>query len=177
MHRLLSKQLQRSRNPGEEPDFARFCALVNKAYTEFALERVRTRRATQVMLTEIEEIKRLRDRTHALIRQEHEKLEAALSNLTQGLAMFDDDGRLIVCNPRLKVIFFLPDLLPGKSHTEVAKQINSLLAPSAPPSPMKDCSSRSRRSVPRNSRCATADGSRRAFRHFRAAAGSRGTSM
>lgn len=129
MHRLLSKQLQRSTRIGQAVNVEQLCTLVEKAYTEFDIERARTRRATQLMMAEIEEINRLRDETHAIVKQEHDKLEAAISHLTQGLAMFGNDGRLVVCNPRLCEIFSLPHPEPGTYHTDIAKRIGSLIAP------------------------------------------------
>jgi diguanylate cyclase (GGDEF)-like protein len=52
------------------------------------------------------------------LRLENIKLDAALQNMLQGLAMFDRDGRLIVCNQKYVQLYGLPDELtsPGTSH-------------------------------------------------------------
>jgi diguanylate cyclase (GGDEF)-like protein len=49
---------------------------------------------------------------------ENIKLDAALQNMLQGLAMFDRDGKLIVCNQKYVQLYGLPDELtrPGTSH-------------------------------------------------------------
>src|SRR5690606_10340856 len=48
-------------------------------------------------------------------------LDVALSNMSQGLCMFDADERLVLSNPRLKEIYGLrPDqVAPGKSMKDV----------------------------------------------------------
>ncbi len=63
----------------------------------------------------------------ALIQREEElrvqnmRFETALANMSQGLAMFDRDGRLIVCNARYGQIYLLPPELtrPGTSLHDV----------------------------------------------------------
>jgi len=52
------------------------------------------------------------------LRLENIKLDAALQNMSQGLAMFDRDGKLIVCNQKYVQLYGLPDELtrPGTSH-------------------------------------------------------------
>ena len=52
------------------------------------------------------------------LRLENIKIDAALQNMLQGLAMFDRDGKLIVCNQKYVELYGLPDELtrPGTSH-------------------------------------------------------------
>jgi diguanylate cyclase (GGDEF)-like protein len=55
------------------------------------------------------------------LRLENLKIDAALQNMSQGLAMFDRDGKLIVCNQKYAELYRLPpDLIrPGVSHQEI----------------------------------------------------------
>jgi diguanylate cyclase (GGDEF)-like protein len=55
------------------------------------------------------------------LRLENIKLDAALQNMSQGLVMFDRDGRLIVCNQRYAELYRLPPELirPGASQKEI----------------------------------------------------------
>jgi diguanylate cyclase (GGDEF)-like protein len=41
-----------------------------------------------------------RERLKELLEQQNERLDAALNNMTQGLAMFDSEQRLVICNER-----------------------------------------------------------------------------
>lgn len=70
------------------------------------------------------ELKRAQD----LLSAENKKLNAALSNISHGLAMFDSSEHLIVCNERyLKIYGYSPDLVkPGCSFREIiAERIKS----------------------------------------------------
>jgi len=55
------------------------------------------------------------------LRLENMKLDAALQNMSQGLVMFDRDGRLIVCNQKYAALYRLPPELirPGVSHQQI----------------------------------------------------------
>jgi diguanylate cyclase (GGDEF)-like protein/PAS domain S-box-containing protein len=55
------------------------------------------------------------------LRLENLKLDAALQNMSQGLAMFDRDGNLIVCNQKYAQLYALPAELarPGTSHKAI----------------------------------------------------------
>ncbi|HLH89061.1 MAG TPA: PAS-domain containing protein [Xanthobacteraceae bacterium] len=54
------------------------------------------------------------------LRLENMKLDAAMQNMSQGLVMFDHDGRLIVCNQRYAELYRLPPELtrPGVSQKD-----------------------------------------------------------
>jgi diguanylate cyclase (GGDEF)-like protein len=75
------------------------CALLGMG--GFALA---TRRANQTLRDTLHELER-RDRTLVV---QNERFDAALSNMSQGLCMFDGEGRLIVANERFGDIFRLP---------------------------------------------------------------------
>jgi len=66
------------------------------------------------------DITQLKQREEEL-RLENIKLDAALQNMSQGLAMFDRDGKLIVCNQKYAQLYALPDELtrPGTSHKAI----------------------------------------------------------
>jgi diguanylate cyclase (GGDEF)-like protein len=55
------------------------------------------------------------------LRLENLKLDAALQNMSQGLVMFDRDGKLIVCNQKYAELYRLPPELsrPGVSHKQI----------------------------------------------------------
>jgi diguanylate cyclase (GGDEF)-like protein len=56
-----------------------------------------------------------------LRRQQKLRLEAALSNMSEGLCMFDADQRLVMCNERYASIYDLPPELtkPGVEHSRI----------------------------------------------------------
>jgi diguanylate cyclase (GGDEF)-like protein len=65
---------------------------------------------------------------------ENVKLDAALQNMSQGLVMFDKDGRLIVCNQKYAEIYGVPtDLIkPGIYHKQILEHriASGIIAPS-----------------------------------------------
>jgi diguanylate cyclase (GGDEF)-like protein len=56
-----------------------------------------------------------------LEREQSDRFEAALGNMSQGLCMFGADGRLIVSNQRFRDLYHLTSALPGQSMLEVLK--------------------------------------------------------
>ena len=70
---------------------------------------------------------RVLDRTLGALQSTNRRFDAALSNMSQGLAMFDAQDRMVVCNPRFISMFGLtPDLVrPGTTFREVAARIAS----------------------------------------------------
>ena len=48
-----------------------------------------------------------RERLKELLEQQNERLDAALNNMTQGLAMFDSEQRLVICNERYAEMYRL----------------------------------------------------------------------
>src|SRR5579871_1896916 len=72
------------------------------------------------------ELRANQDRLRAvqrLQRQQSDRLQAALANMSQGLCMFGADNRLIVANERYQDIFQLPQfvLAPGRSMDEILR--------------------------------------------------------
>jgi diguanylate cyclase (GGDEF)-like protein/PAS domain S-box-containing protein len=62
-----------------------------------------------------------REKLNAKIVQQHEQLDAALENMLQGVAMFDADQRLIVCNSRYATMYGLTpeQVRPGTTVREI----------------------------------------------------------
>ena len=56
-------------------------------------------------------------RHEAELRTRNQRFDAALNNMSHGLAMFDSDARLVVCNERFREMFrlSLEDVRPGRS--------------------------------------------------------------
>ncbi len=50
------------------------------------------------------------------LRIQNLRFNAAISNMSQGLSMFDHDGKLVVSNSRFAEIFKLPPLASGDGH-------------------------------------------------------------
>jgi diguanylate cyclase (GGDEF)-like protein len=111
VHRLVIKQIATAKDADGRVDVDRFADLVSNAYDELDRDRRRTDRSISLMVEEIDEINRnleklvaertreLRDREEDL-RTQNLRFEAALSNMTQGLLLYDSAARLVVCNQR-----------------------------------------------------------------------------
>ncbi len=56
------------------------------------------------------------------LREQKLRLDAALSNMSQGLCMFDAEGRIVLFNPRYsEIVGFSPDILQGLSFADLLK--------------------------------------------------------
>ncbi len=62
----------------------------------------------------------LTETQHNLVRQ-NARFDAALTNMSQGLCLFDADGKLVIFNPRFAEIYGMPPtkILPGMSTREL----------------------------------------------------------
>jgi diguanylate cyclase (GGDEF)-like protein len=67
-------------------------------------------------------------RTEAALLAQNERFDAALTNMSQGLCMFDADTRLVVHNERFLELFGLrpEEVRPGQTHREVVERIAAL---------------------------------------------------
>jgi diguanylate cyclase (GGDEF)-like protein len=132
MHRLLAQQLSKATDEDGAVDVARLCELVSAAYAESDRDRLRTDRSMSLMIEEIDGINRnleqtIDQRTRELRAREAElqaqnmRFEAAISNMSQGLLMFDREARLVICNQRYVEIYRLePDeIRPGCTLREL----------------------------------------------------------
>lgn len=73
------------------------------------------------LLRQRKEASEARERTLAELRQQNVLLDAALGNMSQGLAVFDSNGCLIVCNSQYAQVYSLPPelILPGTSQERI----------------------------------------------------------
>jgi len=115
MHSLLERQLAAATQADGTVDLARLLALVGSAYEESDSDRRRIDRS----LTQIVEE---RDHAHAELRDSQtRRFEAAVSNMSHGLVMFDRDNRLVICNEPYARIYGLPQRLtrPGTPYWDI----------------------------------------------------------
>ena len=111
MHKLLAQQTAKAADQTGSVDLEKLCCLVSAAYEEFDRDRRRTDRSMSLMIEEIDTVQRNLERTviertsqlaarEADLQAQNTRFDAALSNMSQGLVMFDGDGRLVICNQR-----------------------------------------------------------------------------
>jgi diguanylate cyclase (GGDEF)-like protein len=111
VHKLLAQQIAKATGEAGSADLEKLCDLVSTAYEEFDRDRRRTDRSISLMIEEIDTVQRnleqtVIERTKELRTREGElqaqnmRFDAALSNMSQGLVMFDGDARLVICNQR-----------------------------------------------------------------------------
>ncbi len=119
MHRLFGRQLAKALSESGDIDIERLQALVCSAYDEFERDHARTDRSMALMIEELDELNRgledlVAERTAVLRQREaelHEQnllFDAALSNMSQALMMFDGESRLVICNRRYREMYRLP---------------------------------------------------------------------
>jgi diguanylate cyclase (GGDEF)-like protein len=126
VHRLFAQQVAKATDESGAVDLAKLSGLVIAAYDEFERDRRRTDRSMSLMIEEldavqrnleqtvIERTKELRER-EAELQAQNMRIDAALSNMSQGLAMYDGDARLVICNQRFMSMYrYKPgDIWPG----------------------------------------------------------------
>ena len=111
MRKLLAQQIVKATDEAGSVDLEKLSALVVAAYEDFDRDRRRTDRSISLMIEEIETVqgnleRTVVERTKELRAREVElqaqnmRFDAALSNMSQGLVMFDADARLVICNQR-----------------------------------------------------------------------------
>ncbi len=126
MHRLFAQQIAKATDEGGSVDLQKLSSLIVSAYEEFDRDRRRTDRSMSLMIEELDAVQRnleqtVIERTKALAAREAElqaqnlRIDAALSNMSQGLAMYDGDARLVICNQRFIAMYrYIPtDIHPG----------------------------------------------------------------
>lgn len=137
MDKLFQKQLERSRLASGEVDLAKLGELVSEAYREAAQDRRRSDRSIELMIEELDELNRGLEcevnRQTAELRAKRAELEiqnsrfhAALEHMTHGLAMFDSNTRLVICNRRWRQMYSIPESedLSGKPFIEIVEKIS-----------------------------------------------------
>jgi len=126
VHKLFAQQVAKATEESGHLDLERLGELVGGAYEELDRDRRRTDRSVALMIEEIDTIHRdlentVIERTQELRAREAEleaqnmRFEAAVSNMTQGLVMFDAAAHLVICNQRYTQMYGLdPDAVrPG----------------------------------------------------------------
>jgi diguanylate cyclase (GGDEF)-like protein/PAS domain S-box-containing protein len=132
VHPLVINQLAKATDASGRIDVERFADLVSNAYDELDRDRPCTDRSMSLMIEEIGEVNRNLERlvaesTQELRAREEElrtqnlRFEAALSNMTQGLLLYDSSGRLVICNQRYMEMYGLSaDIVkPGLSFRDL----------------------------------------------------------
>lgn len=120
MHKLIAHQIAKATTEIGSVDLARLAELVGSAYDEFDRDRRRTDRSMSLMIEEIDAVnlkleRLVIERTQELrareadLQAQNTRFSAALSNMSQGLCMFDAKQRLIVCNKRYAELYGLGD--------------------------------------------------------------------
>ncbi len=116
MHRLFAKQIARATDRAGSVDLPKLSQLVIGAYEDFDRDRLRTDRSISLMIEELDQIQRnlehtVVERTRELRAREAElqaqnlRIDAALSNMSQGLAMYDAEARLVLWNDRFVAMY------------------------------------------------------------------------
>jgi diguanylate cyclase (GGDEF)-like protein len=131
VHKLFAQQVAKATESGHL-NLERLAELVGGAYEELDRDRRRTERSMSLMIEEIDAIHRdlenaVIERTLELRAREAEfeaqnmRFEAAVSNMNQGLVMFDAGARLVICNQRYTQMYGLkPDSVrPGSTLREL----------------------------------------------------------
>ncbi len=131
MHKLLARQLGKAKASGEV-DLSTLLELVSAAYEQSDNDRRRTDRSISLMIGELDQLNRglerlVEERTAALregkaeLRAQNLRFDAALSNMSQSLLMFDSSARLVICNQRYIEMYGLsPELIkPGRTVREL----------------------------------------------------------
>lgn len=109
MHKLFAKLLAKATNTAGAVDIATLGELVSTALDEADKDRRRTDRSIRLMVDELEQLTRglektVQQRTCELhqrekeLRAQNDRFGAAVNHMSQGLAMFDAEGRVVICN-------------------------------------------------------------------------------
>ncbi|MDN3568532.1 EAL domain-containing protein [Paeniroseomonas aquatica] len=121
VHRLFAAQLAKVGAASGEPDLDRLGQLVSDSYAAAERERRRANRALGLMAEELENAnERLRE-VVATLQVQNGRFEAALENMSLGIAMYDAEERLVVANTRLCEVLCVPpgSLRVGMTFSEV----------------------------------------------------------
>ena len=126
MHKLLAEQIAKAKTEAGSVDLDRLIGLVGRAYQEFDRDRRRSDRKLSLMIAEIGTVQRdlerlVAERTEEVHARESDlnaqnmRFNAAVSNMSQGLVMFDGDSHLVICNSRYAEMYRLrpDDVRPG----------------------------------------------------------------
>lgn len=116
MHKLFAKQLAKATDRTGSVELPKLCNLVAAAYDEFDRDRTRTDRSISLMVEELDQIQRNLERTvvertkelrarEAELQAQNLRIDAALSNMSHGLAMYDAEACLVLWNHRFVAMY------------------------------------------------------------------------
>ncbi|MCU0885969.1 MAG: EAL domain-containing protein [Beijerinckiaceae bacterium] len=112
MHRLISKQLDRSRTDDGDIDIEQLIGFVSAAYEEVDRDQARSNRSIRLMAAELEELNATLEQQVIERTQEIEDLkrrfEDAIENLDQGIMMIDRRNKVPVVNQRCIELLDIP---------------------------------------------------------------------
>jgi diguanylate cyclase (GGDEF)-like protein len=126
VHRLIAKQIAKATDSEGRIDIDRLAEVISGAYDEFDRDRRRTARSMALMIEEVDAVNRNLERLVARrsaelqarerdLQAQNVRFDLAINHMTQGLLLFNAEGRLIVCNQRYIAMYGLsPDVVkPG----------------------------------------------------------------
>ncbi len=126
MHRLFARQRAQATTPDGGVDLDMLGRLVTEAYEQTERDHRRADRSITLMVDELDQLNRtlerqVAERTVALanreteLREQNLRFDAALSNMSQALLMFDANSRLVIFNKRYCEMYGLSpdDIKPG----------------------------------------------------------------
>ena len=133
MHKLFAKLLAKATKPSGQVDLDLLGQLVSTAFEEADHDRRRTDRSIALMVEELDRLNRslektIDERTNELFKREAElisqnqRFDAAINNMLQGLCMFDDENRLVVCNAQYAKMYGLT-----AEHMRVGTPLRTIL--------------------------------------------------
>src|SRR4051812_39939742 len=102
LHRVLARQLASAADEAGVIDTYRLSALVSATYEEMDLERRRGDRANRLMAEELQEASDMQQQLLDELQAQNARIGAALDNMSQGLCLFNAEGRLVMCNARFR---------------------------------------------------------------------------
>ncbi|MGC2124498.1 MAG: EAL domain-containing protein, partial [Xanthobacteraceae bacterium] len=111
MHRLFAQQVVKATDEDGSLDLQTLSELVAAAYEDFDRDRRRTDRSMSLMIEELDGVQRNLEQTviertkelrarEAELQAQNTRIDAALSNMSQGLAMYDGEAKLLIWNDR-----------------------------------------------------------------------------
>lgn len=123
LHRLVTTRLAKATRPTGEVDCELLCQLMSTCYEELERDRKRVDRANKLMQEELEQLTADMGLLINQLRVQNVHFQGALDNMSQGLCLLDDAGRLIVANRRFLQIYGLAPkaAIPGRPIEQILR--------------------------------------------------------
>ena len=121
LHRHFATQLAKATDAAGQVDIGKLGALVGAAYDDAERDRRRIDRAMGLMADELAGANRRLEALVQALSIQNQRFEAALDNMSLGIAMYDADERLVVANAQLCEVLCVPPgtLRTGMTYSEV----------------------------------------------------------